>query len=99
MKLREVSRFDIIEMAWKALPQSEEGDVIVVVDIRSGNVEVFSKTKEFEDWCKNDFDYKQVLIHLKEEAANLDVGDLYKKHRYEVCCRMLEIMEKYPHLI
>ena len=97
MKLRDLSRYDIVEMAWKALPHSDEGDVIVVVDNRSGNVEVLSKTHEFENWAKN-FDNKEVILHLKEEAANLDVGTLYKKHRHEVCCRILEIMERYPHL-
>ena len=93
MKLRDLSRYDIVEMAWKALPNCEEGDVIVVVDIRNGNIEVLFKTEEFENWAKN-FEHKQAILHLKEEAANHDVGFLYKKHKYEVCCRILEIMEK-----
>ena len=98
MKLKEVSRFDIVEMAWKALPNAEEGDVIVVVDIRNGNVEVLSKTEHFESWARDSFDYKEVIIHLKENEANLDIGTVYKKHRYEVCCRILELMERFPHL-
>ena len=98
MHIRDVTRYDIVEMAWKALPNAEEGDVIVVVDIRSGNIEVLSKSVEFENWAK-EFDYKQVLLHLKEEAANLDVGTVYKKHRHEVCCSILELLERFPHLI
>ena len=99
MHIRDITRFDIVEMAWKALPHAEEGDVIVVVDVRNGNIEVFSKTREFEDWAKDAFDYKQSILHLKEEAAKLDVGTIYKKHRHEVCCRILELKERFPHLI
>ena len=99
MKLRDVSRYDIVEMAWKALPSAEEGDVIVVVDTRNGNIEVLSKTKDFECWAKNSIEYKEAILHLNEKAANLDIGTLYKKHRHEVCCRMLEILEKFPHLL
>ena len=99
MHIRDITRFDVVEMAWKALPNSDEGDVIVVVDIRSGNIEVLSKTVEFENWCKDAFDYKKVILHLKENEANLDVGTVYKKHRHEVCCRILELMERFPHLI
>ena len=61
-------------------------------------MEVLSKTREFENWAK-EFKYKQVLLHLKKKEANLDVGTVYKKHRHEVCCRMLEILEKFPHLL
>ena len=99
MQIRDVTRYDIVEMGWKALPQAEEGDVIVVVDVRNGNIEVLFKTEDFESWARDSFDYKTVILHLKEKEANLDVGTLYKKHRHEVCCRMLEIMERFPHLI
>ena len=99
MKLREVTRFDIVEMAWKALPSAEEGGVIVVVDVRNGNIEVLSKTREFEDWAKDAFDYKQSILYLKKEVAKLDVGTVYKEYRHEVCCGLLDLMEKYPHLI
>lgn len=100
MHIRDATRFDIIEMAWKAHLYSNEGHTIVVVDIRDGCVEVLSKTEEFENWAEGDFDYKKVIFSLKEEeAANLEIGVLYKKYRYEVCCRILEIMEKFPHLI
>ena len=99
MHIRDATRFDIIEMAWKALQYNNEGHAVIVVDVRDGCVEVLSKT-EFENWAEGDFDYKKVIFSLKEEeAANLDVGVLYKKYRYEVCCRILEIMEKNPHLI
>ena len=99
MHLRDVTRYDIVEMAWKALPNAEGNGVIVVVDVRNGNVEVLSKTREFEDWARDSFDYKQSILYLEREAAKLDVGTVYKKHRHEVCCSILELMERFPHLI
>ena len=97
MNIKDITRFDVVEMAWKALPQSEEGDVVVVVDIKSGNVEVLSKTHEFENWAKN-FDNKKVLFHIKENEAEHDVDTLIKRYHFEVYCRMLEIKEQFPHL-
>ena len=100
MKLRDVSRKEIIKMALEALPDSNEGHVIVVVDVRNGNVEVLSKTHQFEDWAANSFDFKKALFSLNEEdiAANDDVESLYRKYKFEICCTILEIKEKHPHL-
>ena len=99
MQLKDVTRFDIIEMAWKALPHAEENGVIVVVDVRDGNVEVLSKTKEFESWAGDSFEYKQSILYLGKEAAKLDIGKVYRKYRHEVCCNILDLMERFPHLI
>ena len=97
MHIRDVTRYDIIKIALEALPHCEEGDVIVVVDVRDGSVEVLTKTYEFEDWARN-FDNKKVIFHLKEEEANKDIDSLFKKHKFEICCTLLELKEEYPHL-
>ena len=99
MELRDVSRRDIIKMALEALPDSNEGHAVVVVDVRDGGVEVISKTHEFENWAKNDFDSKKVIFDIKEEEAGLGINTLYKKHKFEIYCRVMEIKEMYPHLI
>ena len=98
MKLKDISRRDIIKMALKALPESNEGHAVVVVDVRDGSVEVLCKTQEFEDWCKNNFDSKKVIFDIKEEEAGLGFDALYKKHKHEICCTISEITEMYPHL-
>lgn len=97
MNLRNATPFDILKAALKALPHCEEGHVIVLVDIRDGSMEVLSKTKEFEDWAANSFDVKTVIFDIKKEAG-LNIYYLYKKYRHEICCRILELKEDYPHL-
>jgi len=98
MKLSDISRKDVIRMALQALPRSNEGHAVVVVDVRDGSVEVFCKTQEFEDWCKNNFDSKKVIFNIKEEEAGLGFDALYKKHKHEICCSILRLKEEYPHL-
>ena len=100
MNIRDITPRDIVRMAWEALPDSNEEHVIVVVDVRNGNVEVLSKTHQFEDWAANSFDFKKALFSLNEEdiAANDDVESLYRKYKFEICCTILEIKEKHPHL-
>ena len=98
MRLSDVSRRDIIKLALEALPHSNEGHAVVVVDVRDGSVEALSKTQEFENWAKN-FDHKKVILHLKEEeAVGTDFESLYRKYKHEICCRIMEIKEMYPHL-
>ena len=98
MNIREATRYDIIKMAWKALPHCEEGDVVVVVDVRDGSIEALSKTEDFENWAKDSFDYKKVLFHITEKEAGFDIDTLIKRYHFEVYCRMLEIKEQFPYL-
>ena len=100
MNIRDITPRDIVEIALKALPDSNEGHTIVVVDVRDGSVEVLSKTEEFESWAANSFDFKKALFSMNEEniAANEDIENLYRKYKFEICCSLLEIKEKYPHL-
>ena len=99
MKLKDITPFDVIEMAWKALPESNEEHAVVLVDIRDGSVQVIKDTAEFEDWAANSFDFKKVLFSIKKEAAaGRDVDTLHKRFKHEICCRLLELKEEYPHL-
>ena len=96
MHISDLSKKEIVKMALEALP-GEEGDVIVLVDVRDGKVEVLSKSKDFENWAKN-FNHKRVLLRLEEEDAKKDIGEIYERHKFEICCRIMEIKEMYPHL-
>ena len=98
MHISDLSRKEIIKMALEALPRSNEGHAVVLVDVRDGSVEIISKTQEFEDWAANTFEHKTVIFGIKEEEAGLDFEKLYRKYKHEVCCRILEIKESYPHL-
>ena len=101
MNIRDITPRDIVKMAWETLPDSNEEHVIVVVDVRNGNVEVLSKTHQFEDWAASSTEFKKAIFSINEEdiAANDDVESLYKKHKFEICCSILELKEKYPHLV
>ena len=99
MKLKDISRKEILEMALKALPNSNEGYVIVTVDVRNGDVEVLSKTEEFESWAANSSAFKKALFGIKKDAAaGLDVDALHRRYKHEICCSILELKEEYPHL-
>ena len=99
MKLKDISRKEILEMALEALPNSNEGYVIVTVDVRNGDVEVLSKTHHFEDWAATSSDFKKVLFGIKKEsAAGQDIDTLYKRHKFEICCSIMEVKEDFPHL-
>ena len=98
MKLCNISRKEVIRLALEALPHSNEGHAIVVVDVRNGSVEVLTKTDEFENWAKYDFNHKTVIFDITEEEAGLGIDALYKKHRHEICCTISEIKDMYPHL-
>ena len=91
MKLKDVTRKEILKMALEAFHNSNEGHVIVVVDVRNGNVEVLSTPQD---------KHKTVILQLKEKdvAAGLDFDTLYKKHKYEICCNTFEVKERFPHL-
>ena len=97
MHISDLSKKEVVKIALEALPHCEEGDVIVTVDVRDGKVEVLSKTKDFENWAKQ-FDHKRVLLHLKEKDANKGFDELFGRHKFEICCRILELKEEYPHL-
>jgi len=97
MKLKDISRRDIVKMALEALPRCEEGNVVVVVDVRDGSVEVLTKSKQFENWAKNFKNIKAILC-MEEKEANKDIDILYRKYKHEVCCAILELKEEFPHL-
>ena len=99
MHIRDATPRDIVKIALKALPDSNEGHTIVVVDVRDGSVEVLSKTKEFESWAANSTEFKKAIFSINEDiAANDDIESLYRKYKFEICCSILELKEEYPHL-
>ena len=100
MNIRDITPRDIVEMALEALPSSQEEHAVVLVDIRDGSVEVIKDTAEFEDWARDAFDIKKVIFGIKKEAAaGKDFESIYNKYKHEVCCSILEIKEKHPHLV
>ena len=87
---------DMIKMSLKALHNSNEEHVAVLVDVRNGNVEVLSTPRELEgDWWGN---HKRIILRLKKEDIAADIESLYRKHRYEICCNTFEVKERFPHL-
>ena len=96
MHIRDATPRNIIRLALAALPDSDEGYVIVVVDVRNGSVEVLPRllNKEF-NW--SNLTIKKEIFHLwKDEDSHVDT--LVKMYRHEICSNILKLKEEHPHL-